>query len=68
MRTSWADNKCNVDILKEIYLTKRNGFWHRRRLLTFFGHAMRRGELEHIKIRGKLEGKGDREDQNRRTV
>ena len=57
LRIPWIARKTNEEVLNEAGETRKILITARRRQEKFFGHVMRRKQLEHLVTTGKLNGK-----------
>ncbi|GFR99455.1 ERI1 exoribonuclease 2 [Elysia marginata] len=60
MRIPWTANKTNEEILTEAQTTRQLMTKIRKRQAKFFGHVIRRNQLEHLVTTGKFDGKRGR--------
>ena len=68
MKISWMVKKSNDTVLKEAHTSRAIVNKIRTRQTTFFGHVMRRENLEHLITTGMVEGKRSRGKQREKMT
>ena len=68
LRIPWTARKTNEEVLNEAGETRKLLTSTRRRQTKFFGHVMRRKQLEHLVTTGKLNGKRYRDRQRQKIL
>ena len=56
-KIAWIEKKSNEQVLQSINSERELIKIIRTRQMRFLGHVMRRGEIEHLSLTGKIEGK-----------